>query len=268
MPLEIVTVPCLSDNYAYLLRDAATGTVGLVDAPEAGADRGGAGGAGLGARPHPDHPPSRATISTAVDALRGARRQGGGRRGGPRGGCRRSTSRWPRATRWRSARASAQVLDVPGHTVGHIAYYFAEARRAVLGGQPDGDGVRAAVRGDAGADVGEPEHGWRRCRTTRWSIPATSTRRATRASRCRWTAENAALKTRATEIAAMRQMGGATVPARLDLERATNPFLRAPGRGFQGPARAGEIAGCPSFRRDPPPQGCFLSRRSKAGRRR
>ena len=25
----------------------------------------------------------------------------------------------------------------------------------------------------------------------------------------------------------MRQMGGATVPARLDLERATNPFLRA-----------------------------------------
>ena len=36
MPLEIVTVPCLSDNYAYLLRDAATGTVGLVDAPEAG----------------------------------------------------------------------------------------------------------------------------------------------------------------------------------------------------------------------------------------
>ena len=36
MPLEIVTVPCLSDNYAYLLRDAATGKVGLVDAPEPG----------------------------------------------------------------------------------------------------------------------------------------------------------------------------------------------------------------------------------------
>jgi hydroxyacylglutathione hydrolase len=34
--LEIVTVPCLSDNYAYLLRDAASGQVGLVDAPEAG----------------------------------------------------------------------------------------------------------------------------------------------------------------------------------------------------------------------------------------
>ena len=40
-------------------------------------------------------------------------------------------------------------------------------------------------------------------------------------------AENEALKARAKEIAAMRQMGGATVPARIDLERATNPFLRA-----------------------------------------
>ncbi len=39
MPLEIVTVPCLSDNYAYLLRDAGTGKVGLVDAPEAGRSR-------------------------------------------------------------------------------------------------------------------------------------------------------------------------------------------------------------------------------------
>ena len=36
MPLEIVTVPCLRDNYAYLLRDGATGEVALVDAPEPG----------------------------------------------------------------------------------------------------------------------------------------------------------------------------------------------------------------------------------------
>ena len=31
----------------------------------------------------------------------------------------------------------------------------------------------------------------------------------------------------------MRQMGGATVPARLDLERATNPFLRAADADFK-----------------------------------
>ena len=37
---------------------------------------------------------------------------------------------------------------------------------ALLGRQPDGDGLRAAVRGNARADVGEPQHAWRRCRTT------------------------------------------------------------------------------------------------------
>ena len=35
MPVEIVTVPCRADNYAYLVRDEGTGQVALVDAPEA-----------------------------------------------------------------------------------------------------------------------------------------------------------------------------------------------------------------------------------------
>ena len=35
MALELVTIPCLSDNYAYLIRDKATGETALVDVPEA-----------------------------------------------------------------------------------------------------------------------------------------------------------------------------------------------------------------------------------------
>ena len=35
MPLEIVTIPCRTDNYAYLLHDAAGGDTVLIDAPEA-----------------------------------------------------------------------------------------------------------------------------------------------------------------------------------------------------------------------------------------
>ncbi|NNL72570.1 MAG: hydroxyacylglutathione hydrolase, partial [Silicimonas sp.] len=34
MTFEIVTVPCLSDNYAYLVR--ANDRTALIDAPEAG----------------------------------------------------------------------------------------------------------------------------------------------------------------------------------------------------------------------------------------
>jgi hydroxyacylglutathione hydrolase len=42
-----------------------------------------------------------------------------------------------------------------------------------------------------------------------------------------------ALKARASEIAAMREKGTPTVPARMDLERATNPFLRATDPAFK-----------------------------------
>ncbi|WP_020180890.1 hydroxyacylglutathione hydrolase [Methylopila sp. M107] len=35
MPADIVLIPCISDNYAVLLHDEATGTTALIDAPEA-----------------------------------------------------------------------------------------------------------------------------------------------------------------------------------------------------------------------------------------
>ena len=36
MPFDLVTIPCLSDNYAFLLRDRNSGSVALIDVPEAG----------------------------------------------------------------------------------------------------------------------------------------------------------------------------------------------------------------------------------------
>jgi len=35
MPLEIITIPCLSDNYAFLLHAPGSGLTALVDAPAA-----------------------------------------------------------------------------------------------------------------------------------------------------------------------------------------------------------------------------------------
>lgn len=35
MPLEIITVPCLADNYAYLAHDPQSGETAVVDVPEA-----------------------------------------------------------------------------------------------------------------------------------------------------------------------------------------------------------------------------------------
>lgn len=35
MGLETIIIPCLDDNYGYILRDSATGKTAIVDAPEA-----------------------------------------------------------------------------------------------------------------------------------------------------------------------------------------------------------------------------------------
>ena len=34
-PVQILTVPCLQDNYAYLIHDPATGDTAVVDVPDA-----------------------------------------------------------------------------------------------------------------------------------------------------------------------------------------------------------------------------------------
>ncbi|MEM1372452.1 MAG: MBL fold metallo-hydrolase, partial [Pseudomonadota bacterium] len=36
MSLDLITIPCLSDNYAFLAHDAASGETALFDVPEAG----------------------------------------------------------------------------------------------------------------------------------------------------------------------------------------------------------------------------------------
>ena len=35
MPFDLITIPCLSDNYAFLLHDQASGEVAVVDVPDA-----------------------------------------------------------------------------------------------------------------------------------------------------------------------------------------------------------------------------------------
>ncbi len=229
MPLEIVTVPCLSDNYAYLLRDEASGKVGLVDAPEAGpvqaalAERGWVLDLILITHHHADH-------IQAVDALRGRAEVVGAEA---------DRGRLPKLDRGVApgdtvalGESVAEVLDAPGHTVGHIAYYFAEAHALF-----SADSLM--VMGCGRLFEGTAEQMWSTLSRMAALPDATlvySGHEYT-ASNARFAlsvdGENPALKTRAAEIAAMREKGVPTVPARLDLERATNPFLRARDADFK-----------------------------------
>ena len=231
MPLEIVTVPCLKDNYAYLLRDAASGTVGLVDAPEAAAVEAALKGKGwaldliLITHHHGDH-------IDGVEALRKAH-------GAKVAGAAADRRRLPKldialaeGDTVAVGESVGRVLDVPGHTVGHIAYWFAEDHALF-----SADSLM--VMGCGRLFEGTPEQMWGSLmkmaalpdETLVYSgheYAESNTRFALSVD-----LENDALRQRAKEIAAMRQMVGATVPARLDLERTTNPFLRVGDGDFK-----------------------------------
>lgn len=231
MPLQIVVVPCLRDNYAYLLRDGATGTVGLVDAPDPGPigaaldERGWGLDLLLITHHHPDH-------IDGVDPLRV-------RYGCAVVGAAADRHRLPTLDRAVGAgdevavgESVATVMDVPGHTVGHIAYHFAEAHALF-----SADSLM--VMGCGRIFEGTPGQMWESLRAMAALPDATEVysghEYATGNVKFALSVDgdNPALVQRAREIEAMRARGIPTVPARLDLERATNPFLRAADPDFK-----------------------------------
>ncbi|GMG81094.1 hydroxyacylglutathione hydrolase [Paralimibaculum aggregatum] len=228
MPLEIVTVPCRSDNYAYLLRDGASGKVALVDAPEerpimeALEARGWELDAIWITHHHGDH-------VEAVEPLRtrfGAAVVGHGA----------DAARLPRldtavgeGDTVSLGETAARVLDVSGHTVGHIAFVVDET-----GAGP------AAFTADSLMALGcgrvfEGTHAmmWESlCKLN--ALPA-ETRiysghnygKANGRFALSIEPENAELLARIERIAVADGEGAPIVPATLAEERATNPFLRA-----------------------------------------
>ena len=268
MPLEIVTVPCLQrqlrlsaarrgDGHGGARRRAGRRRRSRRRSPRAawGLDL------ILITHHHGDH------IDGVERAARGVRRGGRGRRRPTAGGCRGSTGALAGGDRvaigaseargYRRARAHARAhrLLLPGRA------------GAVLGRQPDGDGLRAGVRGHPGADVGEPPrlaalpdetlvysgHEYAESNAALRAEPSMP-----RTRRC---------GTGRSEIAAAAGGGapdraGAARPRAGDqpVPASCRPGVHAPGWGWA------DFAGCPGFRRDPPPQGRVLSRlRAGAG---
>ncbi len=129
MPVEIITVPCRSDNYAYLIRDRASGKVALVDAPAADPVVAALEARGWGldqiwiTHHHGDH-------TEGVEALRA-------RYGARVVGHAADSARLPALDLALSegetvslGDAVARVIDVSGHTLGHIAFVIDAAKAA------------------------------------------------------------------------------------------------------------------------------------------
>jgi len=225
MTIELLTVPCLADNYAYLVHDPATGQTAAVDVPEAGplltalAARGWGLTQILLTHHHDDHIAGVADLVAATGAqVLGAAAD---------------AHRLPpldegltEASRPTIGGHAVEVIDVPGHTVGHIAFHIPSARLAFTA-----DSLMAA--GCGRLFEGTPGQMWHSLQRLAALAPETlicSGHEYTTANirfALSLEPDNPKLILRRDKVEAARRMGHATVPSLLSEELATNPFLRA-----------------------------------------
>lgn len=230
MPLDIVTVPCRSDNYAYLVK--GPDGVFLIDAPDANPIM-----AALEARGwtldvimithhHADH----------VDGVETLRDTYGCKVMGPKA----EEAKLPRldmaldeGMNGGTDEGYTVPMMVPGHTLGHMAYYF-----------PKGNAVFTAdslmALGCGRVFEGTPEMMWHSLGKLMALPPDTvvySGHEYTTANAkfaLTIDPENAALKSRVKAIADARAQNLPTAQVPLSVELDTNPFLRAANPEVKG----------------------------------
>jgi hydroxyacylglutathione hydrolase len=224
--LQIHQFPCLDDNYGFLIHDAGTGATAAIDTPDAAeilrqADLKGWSISEIwNTHWHPDH----AGGNAAIKAKTGAKVTGP-----------REVERIGQAPdrivddgdRAQLGGASARVLNVGGHTLGHIAYVFDDQHVAFVG-----DALFAM--GCGRLFEGSPEQMWTSLQKLA-ALPDQTVLYCAHEytqSNARFALHvdptNAALKARADDVARLRAAQRPTVPMMLAQEKATNPFLRAP----------------------------------------
>ena len=125
-----------------------------------------------------------------------------------------------------------RVLEVPGHTLGHIAYYFEQDQAAFVGDTLFALGCGRMFEGTA-------DQMWHSLEKL-MNLPdetivycAHEYTQANAAFAVTVEPDNEALQARAEEIARLRDQGLSTVPTSIGLEKQTNPFVRPMSRNLQ-----------------------------------
>lgn len=222
--LDIHQFECLADNYGYLLHDPVSGETACIDTPDAKVCLAEARAKGWtitqiwNTHWHPDHAGGNAEIIAASNAKVVAPEEV--RRLSP---IDRVVSHGDTVS---LGACSARVIDVSGHTNGHIAFYLEEAAIAFVG-----DSVFAL--GCGRMFEGEPEQFWQSLERVKRLPPETTLycaheyTEANAQFALHVDPDNPELRAYAQEIANKRARGERTVPMGLARELATNPFLRA-----------------------------------------
>ena len=236
MPITAHAVPILSDNYAWLLKDAATGATAIVDPADASACSAAIDAAGgrldliLITHHHDDH-------IAGVDAVRD-------RYKACVVGATADARRLPKLDQGvvegdtvMLGDSRLRVIDTPGHTRGHIAYYAAEGGVLLCADTLFSLGCGRLLEGTAA----EMFDSLRKLGALPGDTLVCCGHEYTQ-SNARFALhvdpDNVALQARAAEVDRQRAAGQATVPTRLADELAENPFLRAADAAALGAIRS------------------------------
>jgi len=223
-PLEIHQIPCLQDNYGYLIHDPDAGLTATIDTPDATAIEQALTGRGwqldyiLNTHHHFDH----AGGNLALKAKTGCVIVGS----------RSDAARIPgidilvgEGDSFDFGGHRARILETSGHTIGHICYVFDADRAAFVGDTLFSLGCGRLFEGT-------PDQMWASLQKL-MKLPddmrvycAHEYTQSNGRFAVTMEPQNAALAARVREVATLRAAGRPTVPSTIGTEKATNPFLR------------------------------------------
>jgi hydroxyacylglutathione hydrolase len=225
MSAEIRLFLCLKDNYGVLLHDPETGATASIDAPEAAPIEQALKATGwkltdiLVTHHHADHTAGIVTLKREY-------------------GCRvvapaKEAAAIPEVDRTvhegetvSVGNLTAKVIETPGHTLGHVTYWFAQDRLAFVGDTLFSIGCGRVIEGT-------PEIMWASLKKLRELPNETQIYcgHEYTAANIKFAltidADNPVLEARAAQVERLIDEGAPTIPVTIGDEKLANPFLRA-----------------------------------------
>ena len=221
--MEIVAVPAFTDNYIWLVHDAPSGETAVVDPGDAAPALAEAERRGWritqvwNTHHHWDHSGGNVAMKEAT----GCTVSGPAAEDIPARDVALSEG-----SELRIGEHNGRAIEIPGHTLGHIALIFDEDADRLRRRHLVRDGLRPAVRRHTAANVPSlqrlaalPEDTALYCGH---EYTLANARFAAHAE-----PDNPAIAARLREVAALREVGRITLPTSVAQERETNPFVRA-----------------------------------------
>ena len=225
MPAETRLFLCRSDNYGVLLHDAASGATAAIDAPEAAPIEAALKATGwkltdiLVTHHHADH----------TDGIKALKEKYKCRVVAPAA----EASKIPavdetvrEGDKVKVGTLSGNVIETPGHTLGHIAYWFHGDKLAFVGDTLFSIGCGRVIEGT-------PEQMWRSLTKLR-DLPNDTEiycgHEYTAANvhfALTIESNNPSLRSRAEEVVRLVEQKKPTIPTTIQQEKSYNPFLRA-----------------------------------------